>query len=467
MTPGLTHPRRRSNAPARPTASSSRTSPSARCNPAPATAMPSSSPMRARHHLPLRAQPGRSAHPARADAGGGRLRQCAQGGGHRLRPSPARSNRCPRLEDRNKQTTRCSPTPRTASPTPSMKPTRYRTRCPAKQHLRVDRLPPTGPAGRYQASTLSNPIRRPGRLRHKFTDEVAYEATPPANPPPPHRVAAHALPAATIAARRRTIGLLPLGELQPLALPGESYQLAFTPGLLDGSSAPRQASPLLPDADPRCWGGTGGDQRRLRGSRRQRPLVDPLGPVLLQPRPADKSRHRTGASPSALLPAAPLPRPLRPGRLRRFRRQRPADGRNPRRARQPRHGGRQRLPRPAAAPRQRSEPQPDRSRLRHARHGGRHRRDGQAAARAGGRRHAHRLRHRPHASQLDGFFDAGRSAQGKRAADRPRLWDATTRIVYDLDRFQRTGRTTAAVAARLRRHLARETHVSARCRRRA
>ena len=87
----------------------------------------------------------------------------------------------------------------------------------------------TGRAGRFQASDLVEPDpAAPGRLRHKFTaPEVAYEAT------------------AAGSQRRRPIewlrthyrhddlgSLLPLGELHPLALPGESYKLAFTSGLL-------------------------------------------------------------------------------------------------------------------------------------------------------------------------------------------------------------------------------------------
>ena len=87
----------------------------------------------------------------------------------------------------------------------------------------------TGPVGRFQASDLVEPDpAAPGRLRHKFAaPEVAYEATATGNQ------------------RRRPIewlrtlyrgddlaSLLPLGELHPLALPGESYKLAFTPGLL-------------------------------------------------------------------------------------------------------------------------------------------------------------------------------------------------------------------------------------------
>jgi RHS repeat-associated protein len=88
---------------------------------------------------------------------------------------------------------------------------------------------PTGPGARFQATDLVEPDPNAvGRLRHKFTvPEVAYEAK------------------ATGSQRRRPIewlrtlyrhddlsGLLPFGELHPLGLPGESYKLAFTPGLL-------------------------------------------------------------------------------------------------------------------------------------------------------------------------------------------------------------------------------------------
>jgi RHS repeat-associated protein len=106
----------------------------------------------------------------------------------------------------------------------------------------------TGPDGRYQATDFVEPDpAAAGRLRHKFTaPDVAYEAT------------------ATGSERRRPIewlrtlyrrdnldGLLPLGESQSLGLPGESYKLAFTPGLIvQVFQRPRQgqpAEPLLPD----------------------------------------------------------------------------------------------------------------------------------------------------------------------------------------------------------------------------
>jgi RHS repeat-associated protein len=119
---------------------------------------------------------------------------------------------------------------------------------------------PTGPAGRYQVSDLvwSDPAA-PGRVRHRFNaPEVAYEAS------------------ASGSERRRRIecsrtlyrrddldGLLPLGELQSLALPGESYQLALTGGLLSQvfqrPSPGQDDEPLLPDPAA-VLGGQAGDQ---------------------------------------------------------------------------------------------------------------------------------------------------------------------------------------------------------------
>jgi RHS repeat-associated protein len=118
---------------------------------------------------------------------------------------------------------------------------------------------PTGPAGRYQASDMVEPDHNlPDRLRHKFAAEVAYEAT------------------ASGDQRRRPIewlrtlyrhdelsGLAPLGELHLLGLPGESYKLAFTPGLLTQVfQRPHQGQPtepLLPDPAA-VLGGQAGDR---------------------------------------------------------------------------------------------------------------------------------------------------------------------------------------------------------------
>jgi RHS repeat-associated protein len=90
----------------------------------------------------------------------------------------------------------------------------------------------TGPASlvrRFQASDFveSDPAA-PGRLRHKFAaPEVAYEAIAAGNQ---RRRPIEWL--RTLYRRDDLASLLPLGELQSLGLPGESYKLAFTPGLL-------------------------------------------------------------------------------------------------------------------------------------------------------------------------------------------------------------------------------------------
>jgi RHS repeat-associated protein len=120
----------------------------------------------------------------------------------------------------------------------------------------------TGPAGRFQASDLVEPDpAAPGRLRHKFTaPEVAYEATAAGNQ------RRRPIEWLRTLYRRDDLGsLLPLGELHPLALPGESYKLAFTPGLLtqvfQRPRAGQLPEPLLPEAiRPAVLGGQAGSR---------------------------------------------------------------------------------------------------------------------------------------------------------------------------------------------------------------
>jgi RHS repeat-associated protein len=119
--------------------------------------------------------------------------------------------------------------------------------------------PATGPAGRFQAADLVEPDPgAAGGLRHRFTDQVAYEAAPTGSP------------CRRLVDRTRTLyrsddltTLLPLGQVQPLALHGESYALAFTPGLLTDvfqrPHAGRPAEPLLPKFAA-VLGGHAGDQ---------------------------------------------------------------------------------------------------------------------------------------------------------------------------------------------------------------
>lgn len=118
----------------------------------------------------------------------------------------------------------------------SARPDDYRTPLPAVAEVfELTGYQPTGPAGRYQASDFVRAdAARPGRLIAVFDSEIEYEQ------------------AATAGRQRRLIknertlyrpddigsaqndprALLPLAEVEPLALAGESYKLAFTPGLL-------------------------------------------------------------------------------------------------------------------------------------------------------------------------------------------------------------------------------------------
>jgi RHS repeat-associated protein len=124
----------------------------------------------------------------------------------------------------------------------------YRTPLPCEAlTFELTGYTPTGAAGRFQASDLVDPDpAAAGRLRHKFTDQVAYEAAATGNP---CRRPIEWL--RTLYRRDNLNGLLPLGELHSRALPGESYKLAFTPGLLtqvfQRPHTGQPAEPLLPD----------------------------------------------------------------------------------------------------------------------------------------------------------------------------------------------------------------------------
>ena len=114
----------------------------------------------------------------------------------------------------------------------------------------------TGPAGRYQASDFVEPDpATPGRLRHRFTaPEVAYEVTATGNQ------RRRPIEQLRTLYRRDDLGsLLPLGELHPLALPGESYKLAITPGLLDQVYV-RGSQRLLPANPASVLAGAGADR---------------------------------------------------------------------------------------------------------------------------------------------------------------------------------------------------------------
>ncbi len=117
--------------------------------------------------------------------------------------------------------------------------------------------PATGDAGRYRAEDFVEPDpAQPSRPRHRFTTQVAYEEQTSGDycRRPIERLRILYRPDHCGVVQGDALALLPLGALEPLALPGESYQLAFTPGLLDGVFR-RDGMPLQPfDLRTAGWG---------------------------------------------------------------------------------------------------------------------------------------------------------------------------------------------------------------------
>jgi len=160
---------------------------------------------------------------------------------------------------------------------------------------------PTGPGGRFQPTDLVEPDPgAAGRLRHRFADEVRYEARVTAQP---CRRPVRWL--RTLYRRDDLTGLLPLGELQSRGLPGESYRLAFTPGLLAQvfqrpRSAGQPPEALLPDPAS-VLGGPAGEcggyvQSQTLKADRRFPSSDadglwwrPTGRSFFTPRPGDSA----------------------------------------------------------------------------------------------------------------------------------------------------------------------------------
>ena len=91
---------------------------------------------------------------------------------------------------------------------------------------------PTGTAGRFQPSDFAQ--QSPGGLTLTFDSEIQYEEKPGNGRQRRliEQVRVYYRPDDLGTAQNNQLALLPLGHLESLALPGESYSLAFTPGLL-------------------------------------------------------------------------------------------------------------------------------------------------------------------------------------------------------------------------------------------
>jgi RHS repeat-associated protein len=105
----------------------------------------------------------------------------------------------------------------------------YRTPLPCEtRSYELTGYTPTSASGRFDLADLVQPDPAdPTRLLHRFDNEIGYEAEPTAG----HQ--RRLIEQIRTRYRRDDLnGPLPLGDLQALALPFESYKLAFTPGLL-------------------------------------------------------------------------------------------------------------------------------------------------------------------------------------------------------------------------------------------
>jgi RHS repeat-associated protein len=140
-------------------------------------------------------------------------------------------------------------------------PNDYRAPLPAEMRTyELTGYPSTGATDRYQhIDFVRVDPNDSSRLTHIFDGELVYEESPPNGKQ--RRLIKHIR---TVYRQDDLTALLPLGELEPLALPGESYKLALTAGLLAHVFVRRRADgteePLLPVPVAPLLEGQGADQ---------------------------------------------------------------------------------------------------------------------------------------------------------------------------------------------------------------
>jgi RHS repeat-associated protein len=192
---------------------------------------------------------------------------------------------------------------------PILFPADYRTPLPAETRTyELTGYTPTGELGRYRHEDFVQPDSvHPERMAHRHDGETAYEATPPAGRQRRliERARTRYRPDDLGSSQNDPRALLPLGMVEPLALPGESYQLAFTPGLLArvyrrpldtiqglGGLPPETLLPELGLAQ--LLGGAGGDQGGYVELDGDGHWWMPSGRVLLSPTSGDSAADELG-----------------------------------------------------------------------------------------------------------------------------------------------------------------------------
>ncbi|MDZ8263104.1 SpvB/TcaC N-terminal domain-containing protein [Nostoc sp. ChiQUE01b] len=143
----------------------------------------------------------------------------------------------------------------------------YRTPLPCETRTyELTNYTPTGVAGRFQSSDFVQPDpSNSDNLVLIFDSEINYEDQPTSSRQRRliEQVQTLYRPNDLGTAQNNTLTLLPLGQVESLAIPGESYKLAFTPGLLTQVfQRSRQGQPpetLLPNP-ANVIGGQGADR---------------------------------------------------------------------------------------------------------------------------------------------------------------------------------------------------------------
>jgi RHS repeat-associated protein len=158
----------------------------------------------------------------------------------------------------------------------------YRTPLPAEARTyELTGYTPTGPWGRFQTSDFVKPDPNdPQHLIQVLDNEVQYE-----QPPTTGKQRRLIEQIRTLYRKDDLTALLPLGGLEPLALSGESYKLAFTPGLL-AQAFQRNGHALLPNpAD--VLGGQGAERGGYLDLNNDGHWWIPSGRVFLSPSGSD------------------------------------------------------------------------------------------------------------------------------------------------------------------------------------
>ena len=307
-----------------------------------------------------------------------------QVGADRLRPpqrDPARRRQAdrPRRADRPRCVTYTENTLSPNAVDDAIATDDYRTPLPCEARTyELTGYAPTGPAGRFRPPTWSSRTRlRPAGCgtSHRPRGRLRGHASGAPDAAGDRAACARLPHATTWPGCCRSACCEPLGAAR-----GELPARASPPGCsTQVFQRPATARRLLPDPD-RGARRSGGDRAAtcepgsrptLDSPRRpRRPLVGPVGPGFFS---AGRRRRRPAQElalrPRALLPAAPLPRPVRPRHASSTTtpttccrsRRRDALGNRDRGTRRRRPDGRAaRLPRAAAAPGHRPQPQPDR-----------------------------------------------------------------------------------------------------------